>query len=337
MTTELGERRRARLLSLWLIAGALLALAAVVSGIEMRAARPDLASGPVIPGLASSIESAERISVVTAEATYRIERTARGWAMRDRGDYPVSAARLEQLSRGLEGLRYTRRMTSDPAKHERLGVGDPRQGGRGVLVQVEGARGALLVNVVLGVEPGGALYVRKPDEAQTWAADGELPPLRDPAAWLDLHPLDIAAERLVRVEIAPPEGRAYVLARDEAGGRWRIALPALAPLSQSTLAAAAERLTNLSPIDVQPAPAIQGEPRARIHASDVDGLAIEAELIESEGRAWLKLVARAPTPELEEAALAINNRAAAWAFALSTTEAAALAPSLSSLTPSADN
>lgn len=334
MSSELAERRKGRALTLFLIAGALAAIAAVTIGIEVRSSRPDLASGPVVPGLSETIGGAQRIIVTSADASYRIERTQRGWAMRDRGDYPVLSSRLAQLTEGLQQLRFTRRMTSDPSKHERLGVGDPRQGGHGVLVQIEDGRGALLVNLILGVEPSG-LYVRRPDGNQAWAARGELPPLRDVASWLELRPIEMDPQRLSRVEISPAEGRPYILARDAAGAPWRIASPAIATLQQSSVAAAAEYLTQVSPADVQPAPAIQGPPIARVRAATFDGLEIDAELIASDGRQWVKLVARASAPEHEAAALEINNRASAWAYALGAQEARAFAPPLSAIIPAA--
>jgi hypothetical protein len=340
MTTDLAERRKARALTLFLIAGALLAVAAVTVGIEYRAARPDLASGPVIPRLEETIREGRRIIITSSEASYRIECVQRGeecvWVMRDRGDYPVMAARLAQLTDGLEELRYTRRMTNDPSKHERLGVTDPRQGGRGVLVQIEDAQGALLVNLILGIEPSG-LYARRPDDDQAWAVRGELPPLRNVATWLELQPIQLPAEALTRVEIMPRSGRAYILARDNAQDDWRIASPALASLAQSTVTAAAERITQIQPVDVQPAPAIQGPAVARVRALTFDGLLIDAEVVESDGRPWLKLVARSaavtPTPEQEAAALQINNRVAAWAYALSEMDAESFTPPLSALIP----
>lgn len=334
MTTALAERRKGQAFSLWVIAAALAAVAAITVAIESRGLRPDAEAGAVVPGLEQTIVGAQRVIVVSTDASYRIERTQRGWAMRDRDDFPVQASRLAQLTEGLKQLRYVRRMSSDPSNHERLGVSDPRQGGRGVLVQIEDGRGALLVNLILGVEQSG-VFVRRPDQDQTWAAAGDLPPLRDAAAWLDLRPLELDAERLARVEIAPTEGRAYVLARDGADQPWRIAAPALAPLSQASLAAAAARITQVAPIDVRTAPAIQGAARARVRAVTFDGVAIEAELIDSDGRTWLKLVARGTTPEQEPAALAINDRVAAWAYALSGVDAEALAPTLGSLLPQA--
>lgn len=335
MTTGLSERRKARSLSLFLIAGALVAVAAITIAIESRGLNPASSAGPVLPGIEEQIGGAQRITVTSADATYRIERTQQGWAMRDRDDYPVLSSRLAQLTEGLEALHYVRRMTSDAARHERLGVTDPREGGRGVLLQIEDGRGALLVNLILGVETGGT-YVRRPDEAQTWSVQGELPPLRDVASWLDLRPMNLTADRIGRVEIMPAEGRAYILARDAADQPWRIASPALAALAQSTLAATAERVTQLTPTDVRTAPAIQGTPRARVRATTFDGIVIDAELIPTDNRTWIKLVARASTPEQEAAAVALNTPASDWAYALSDMEVDALAPPLSRLVPGAE-
>ncbi|MGE0594732.1 MAG: DUF4340 domain-containing protein [Hyphomonadaceae bacterium] len=333
MTTELAERRKGRALMLMLVAGGLAAVAAVALTIEARSSRPDLAAGLVAPGLSETIGDAQRISVTSAEATYRIERTQRGWAMRDRGDFPVLGARLAQLTEGLEQLRYVRRMTGDASRHERLGVGDPREGGRGVLVQVEDGRGAFLVNLILGIEPGGALYVRRPDDDQVWAARGELPPLRDVAAWLDLAPVRIEAARIARVEISPADGPAYILARASADAPFALVSPAREAFSNSMLQDVGAHITALEPLDVQPAPAIQGVASARVRAVTFDGVAIDSELIPSGERLWLKLVARAETPEQEAAALEINNQTAAWAYALSEGDVELLAPPLSRFLP----
>lgn len=343
MTTQLAERRKGRALYLALAAAALVAVAAITLAIEGRSMRPDLAAGPVVPGLEETISGAERITITSAEASYRIERIERGeqrvWVMRDRGDFPVTAQRLGQLTEALEQMRFTRRMTSDASKHERLGVTDPREGGRGILVQIEDGRGALLVNLILGVETSG-LYVRRPDGDQTWAAreseDAALPPLRDVASWLELRPLPIDPARLARVEIMPAQGRAYILAREAPGQPWRIVAPALATLAQTSVDAAATGLTQVTPVDVQLAPAIQGAAVARVRATLFDGVLIDAELIPTEGRTWLKLAARADSPELQAAALEINNQAADWAFALSELEAQSVAPPLAALIPGAE-
>jgi hypothetical protein len=341
MTTELAERRKGQALTLMIAAGALMAIAAVTVGIDTRASRPDLASGPVAPGLADSIGNAQRIIVTSDNASYRIEKTQSGWAMIDRGNFPVERQRLDQLTQALEQMHYTRRMTSDPEKFDRLGVGDPRHGGHGVLLQIESGAGAFLVNTIIGAVPTagqGVVYVRRPDQDQTWAAltptSAPLPPLRDVASWLDLKPLDLSADSLVTVSIAPAEGRPYTLARSDTTQPWRITSPPLGAPAQTSLEATAQKITDLTPVDVQPAPVIQGAASAHLLATTTSGVVLDGELIASGGKTWLKLVARAPQATQEATALAINNRVAGWAYALSDVDLETLAPSLSTLVPS---
>jgi hypothetical protein len=342
MTTDLAERRKGQALTLWVIAGALALIAAVTVGIDIRSSRPDLASGPVVPGLQDSIANAQRIIVTSEDASYRIEKTERGWAMIDRGNFPVERARLDQLTQALEQLHYTRRMTNDPQNFDRLGVGDPRHGGHGVLLRIESGAGALLVNLIVGTvptAPANVIYVRRPDDNQTWAAEtaqnASLPPLRNVASWLDLKPLDLPPDALLSVAIAPAAGRAYTLARADATQPWRIASPALAAPAQDAVDATAGKIDELTPVDVQPAPAIQGTATAHVQVTTSDGVTIDGELIPSGGKTWLKLVAHPVHPEQEAAALAVNNRVAGWAYALSDEDLNALVPPLSTLVPSA--
>jgi hypothetical protein len=289
-------------------------------------------AGPVVPDLSRQLAQAQKINISSRDATYRIARTQRGWAMTDRGDFPVRAARLRQLTEGLSGLAYVRRMTSDPARHDRLGVGDPREGGAGVLVQIENARGGFLVDLILGVERDG-LYVRKPGDNQVWAVRGELPPLRDAAIWLELQPLALDASALQRVEIVPSEGDAYILERPtpEADFAFGGRLAGRRPVSTAALNDTAERITRLQPIDVLRAPAVQGPRSAALRVSTADGVLIDGEIFQFEQKPWLKLVARFERPEAQAAADAINARASGWAYALTAAEYETLAPKLDTL------
>ncbi|MBI1251511.1 MAG: DUF4340 domain-containing protein [Alphaproteobacteria bacterium] len=335
MTIALNEVRGARALALCAAAAAIAGVAAITVTLDARALRENTLSGPVVPNLAARIGDAQKITIQSAEATYRIQHGQRGWAMRDRGDFPVNPARLAQLTHGLQDLRFVRRMTSDPQKHARLGVDDPRQGGQGVLVQIEDGRSAFLVNLILGVQPNG-FYARRPDEDQVWAVDGELPPLRDASTWLDLRMLDFAPERVSRVEIVPSEGEPYILEREgPTNFRFEGRAARLQPLSPATLAGTAQRLIDAQPIDVAPAPAISAPPVARIRMRTSDGLLIDADLVRDDSGRWVKLIARADPPENAEAqaqADGLNARLGPWAYRVSETDFAALAPPVGTLT-----
>ncbi|MGE0828951.1 MAG: hypothetical protein AB7O04_06325, partial [Hyphomonadaceae bacterium] len=91
----------------------------------------------------------------------------------------------------------------------------------------------------------------------------------------------------------------------------------------------------LQPIDVLLAPAVPQAAAARLRVTTRAGVMIDADLTPYEDKLWLKLVARAETPEAQALADPINARVSAWAYALSQADAAMLAPSLESLLPAA--
>ncbi|MBI1188343.1 MAG: DUF4340 domain-containing protein [Alphaproteobacteria bacterium] len=335
MTTALAERRKKSALRWAVAALATLAIAAVAVTISARSTDATRVIGPVVPGLAQSIADAQRITIVSGDARYRITRTERGWALTDRGDFPVRPQRLAQLTQGLSELAFVRRMTADPDRHEQLGVSDPTQGGDGVLVQIENSNGAFLVDLIIGTQRNG-LFVRRPNEDQVWAVRGELPPLRDPSIWLDLQPLSISADSIVRAEIAPESGAPYILQRNAETGAFAFAgaQASREPLSASALRSVAERLTQVQPVDVLPASGVQGAALARIRLALTGGETIDAQIVTFEDRPWLLLSAAPPPGAQSEAAAqsdAINERARGWAYALSGTDMERLAPPLDAL------
>lgn len=331
MTPHAIERRRWIMLAL--VAGALLAIvSALVNAWDLDRLKPPQAAGRVLPGFEKAAGAAEAITIATKDADYHIVRTDRGWVLRDRGDYPVQRERLAQFTQGLATLMYVRPMTHDPAKLDRIGLGDPAKGGEGVAVQVQNGQGALLANLVIGMTPTG-VYARQPDKSQAWAVKGDLPPMKDPAQWLDLAPLTIDPSQIVRVTIQPASGPAYVLVRKRTGGDFSLEAPFdnFLVLTPDGLNAAGAAFANLKPVDVAGAPAVQGPPAARVTALTSGGVSIEGELFALGERYWLKLVARGDTSAAQTAAQAINARAAAWAYGLSALDYADFAPPLSML------
>jgi hypothetical protein len=330
MSAELAHARYRRVGWTILTAAAITLVAWIAVTIDATRLQRPRAAGPVLPGFQRAAADASLILIQTKDATYRIARTDRGWALRDKGNYPVRRERLNQFTQGLAGLEYVRPMTRDPAKLDRLALGDPAKGGDGVAVQVQNAQGAFLANLVLGIEPRG-IYVRDPTKEQTWAVKGDLPPLQDPAAWLDLAPIAIDKARLARVDVAPPSGPPFAVVREGAQARdFKLAKPfdRYLVLTPAGLNAVGESIAALSPVDVAGTPAIGGVVRARTVARTFDGLVIEGELYEDRGRRWLKLVARGETPQAVAEAQDINARAAPWAYGLSEMDFRDFAPPL---------
>ncbi len=338
MTTELAHGRARRAGWIAGLAGALAVIAIVTVAIQARGRDADAVAGPVLPGFAESVRDATRITVATRDARYEIQRTEKGWALKDRGNFPVRREVLAKFTDGLRSLAYVRPMTRDPARHERLGLGDPAEGGAGVLVQVEDSQGARLADLIIGEEPGGDIFLRKPGEDQTWQVRGELPPLRDFAGWLDLAPLDLAPARIAGADIAPMAGPAYAVTRADAQASFALAAPydTLPVIAPGGVGDAALQLAQLAPLDVRPAAAVPGPAKARSRLRTFDGLSIEGELFEEPGpRYWVKLVARADAPDKAAEAAGINARLAPWAYAITEAQFRDAAPVLSTLAATA--
>ncbi len=331
MTTELAQGRGRRATWIAGLAVVLTLIAAVTVSIQSRGRDAGAVAGPVLPGFSERLKDASRITVVSRDARYEIQRTQKGWALKDRGNFPVKREVLAQFTEGLRSLAYVRQMTRDPERHERLGLGDPAKGGSGVLVQVEDSQGARLADLIFGEEPGGALFLRKPDQDQTWQVRGKMPNLRDASKWLDLAPLDIDRARIAGALVEPSTGPTYAIGRANAEASFALAAPyaALAPVSANGVPETASKLARLDPVDVRPAAAIAGPAKARIHTRTFDGLLLEGELFEEAGaRFWIKLVARAEKPEKEAEAAEINARVAPWAYGLTEADYRDVAPPL---------
>ena len=123
------------------------------------------------------------------------------WGVADRGGYPVQDTKLRGLLTALTELRLMEPRTSDPAEFSRLGRGRPderqrrhrrsaacagcrRQADRGVIVGHRRMR-------TQGNVPE-QVFVRRPDDNQSWLAEGGLQADADPQVWLDRDIMNIS-------------------------------------------------------------------------------------------------------------------------------------------------
>lgn len=287
------------------------------------------------PGIGAQGTQTRAVSITSRQGVFALARSPRGWSLQDRGGYPVSQERVSALEAAFHDLRLVRPITRDPAKHARLNVGDPGNGGDGVLVQLQDERGAFLVDLILGYR-GGKVYARKRGDAQVWTTSGDLPALRDAAFWLELAPFGLQTDDLLRLDIAPPTGPAFTLQRLEPGTDFALGRPfsSLAIAQPEAARALLQVIAKLQPLDVAPAPSLGGAPASRLVAHAGDGVDVVLDLHRKDGGEWLKAIARA-APDADAQALAraqaINAQTGAWAFRLRPEDAAALTPSLSAL------
>lgn len=336
--SEVGARRRKRVLVvLGIVAGA----CALLGAATFRPGQEDLPRSEVgqrvLPAFESKLGLVSRIGVSTQEESYHIIRTGDDWVLAEKGGYPVSPARVQDLTQALSSITYGRAMTRDERKFDRIGVGDPGAGGTGALLDVSDGQGNSFAKLIAGFRDGRS-YVRKPDDLQAWAVErGVLPPLQRAAYWLDLDVVDLDAADIVEADVRPAEGPAYRVVRRAEGGfglgpphQNRQVLAALGPQM------VAEAVSRLAPNDVAPASAIGvGRPVAEHITRTREGVAIVVRAWRVDDRGWVT-VSAATAEDASAAAQAtaaeINARAAPWAFGLNELDWGAFLTPLAAIT-----
>lgn len=276
----------------------------------------------VLPAFEADVTAANEVKVTTQEGTYHLIRREMGWFLEERGDYPIRLSAIADLSDALSSMVYARQMTLDPKKFDRLGLGDPYQGGNGALMEVIDMEGRELVDLIIGFK-NGAAYVRRPGDNQTWAVDASVfPPLQNPARWLDLDVMPIGPEDISRVEIEFPNGRDYALSvRYDRPGQFKLEPPYDQALLLTDYAPnpPALALARFEPLDALQMSEIEGETVAVHRTITHQGLVIETEILKNNDGYWaafsgaLQVDRDATEAQLDE----IESRVAGWAFKLS--------------------
>ncbi len=271
---------------------------------------------PVLNGFSQTRIDSQRIRFTLADESYTLQRTASGWALEETGGYPVRPDRLADLASGLETLSFDEKRTDDPYKHDRIGLGDPLEGGNGALVEVLGENAELMHSLIIG-RKNEIIYVRDPNNAQTFRAKGNLPPFYNRRAWLDFEIITIDPSAIRSVRITDSNNRMLYLRRTE-GGDSRSFLPAppnqddrlISRLAASTTALA---ITRLTPVDVKPAADLTTSPIAQHISETFDGLEINLLGFREPTGLWVTLRA-VEAGEGARRAEAINEKAEGWAF-----------------------
>ena len=273
----------------------------------------------VLEGFSQTRADAQRMKFTLADESYTLARTASGWTLEETGGYPIRPDRLAELAGGLETLSFDEKRTDDPYKHDRIGLGNPAQGGNGALIEVFGEESELMHSLIIG-RKNDTIYVRDPEQAQTYRAEGSLPPFYNRRAWLDLDIIQIDPSAIRSVRIADAANRSLYLRRDEGNGArsFRPAPPNQNDRLISRLAASSTALavTRLTPVDVKPASDLTTQPIARHISETFDGLEIDLRAYREPYGLWVTLRA-VEAGEGARRAAAINQKAEGWAFRIS--------------------
>ncbi|MBT6093676.1 MAG: DUF4340 domain-containing protein [Rhodospirillaceae bacterium] len=181
-------------------------------------------SGPVFPGLIEQVNTIAKVVIEHRGQTLTMVRAGKdGWTMAESDSYPVSAKVAEKVVVQLADLNFYELKTKKPELYSRLHVEDlgakdsqARQiklfdaGGKAAADLMAGRKRYNLV----GTRKEG-VYIRKPGNAQTWLAAGELDVEIKPGDWLVSKIVDIAEEKVAKVTIRHPDGEKIAISKPD--------------------------------------------------------------------------------------------------------------------------
>jgi hypothetical protein len=271
-------------------------------------------SGKVLPDFSADMPQIRTLTLATNGGVYNLVRKGDVWVIPERGDYPVSPQALSALAKGLSDLSYKTARTSDPAQFARLGVDDPSPDHEGVLLSIKNTSGQILDSLHIG-QKADALFVRRAGSNDVFEADGSLPNLTNPIAWLNLKVLDVTPETIASVSGQRAGEARYDIVRRPDGG-----FAPVGGIANVTATTAAIAITKWAPIDVMPASNLASNPIATHTTSLRSGVSISLAAYRERDRNWIVVSASSDTPTNEADVNKINRACDGWAFAISDTD-----------------
>lgn len=158
---------------------------------------------PLVEGLRESINDVTQLRIVEAgdKPAVTLQRGQDGWIVAERGGYPADIAKVRETLIKFAEATLVEAKTANPERHAVLGVEDVAQAdAKGLRVDLDGKRAARIVVGVYSSQGNGS-FVRRNDEAQSWLAKGNLVVDRQASNWLAKDLVDIASDRVMRIEI----------------------------------------------------------------------------------------------------------------------------------------
>jgi hypothetical protein len=236
---------------------------------------------------------------------------------------------------GLTELLLAEPRTTDPAEFSRLGVDDPNGAASTAdLLTLVDASGKPVLAVIVGhrrvrsqANVPEEVYVRRPDENQSWLAEGTLQVDADASLWLDRNVMNVAHDRIGSVAV---NDDALVFGRKD--GKFTLTQPADHPnLEDYKVEDVARALELLTFQDVK-ADADAPWPAAghSVFTTD-DGLAVAVTVLHADKDVWARFAISASSDKVKAEADKMNGRVAGWTYQIGSWKEKSLVPAIDDL------
>ena len=187
------------------------------------------AYGLLFPELFEQLSEVDNIQFASGEGEFTLYREGEDWFIREHYDYPAHFDEVKRMLIDLSEAELLERKTDNPDEHYILGVegADPEvPGGESLKVSLrdddEEVAGLILgqqreITTQAGPKQ---FYVRRAGEQESWLAEGYLQINPVMLNWIQAEIINLARERIARVEITQPNGDSAVIVNTGAKDRF---------------------------------------------------------------------------------------------------------------------
>jgi hypothetical protein len=328
-SASLGARHDTRRRNLMILGGitALFVALAVIAVLQQASSlAPTFEPRPFFPDLAEHVNDLGEITITTKAGAFHVRLNQGKWVVVEKDGFPADASQVRSVGVGVAVLTTLEPKTNRPDWLNYVGLGAPDKGGDGIEVKLTDTKSQPMADVLVGKTQGNAdelgrtaLYVRKPNENQTWLARGNLAPRPNAADWLDKNVIAIARDRVKGASVSPATGPAYTLSRDTKDQQdfKLLDMPAGRALSfEGSPDGVGSALIGFDFDDVAKTDQFDFTKAPQSVTHTFDGLDVTVKIATKGMDHWASITAAGTNPMTQNEATAINARLAGWAFKL---------------------
>jgi hypothetical protein len=260
---------------------------------------------PLFPNLKTvSLNDVTEINITTRDENITLMRSDKQWGLKEKHDYPVAIDKVHNLLFGLAGLTILEAKTSNPALYSKIGVeAVTEEDAQSTLLILKNAQGGAVASVIIGNDRTAKIdstrqeiYVRKPDDKQSWLTLGRLPVEKTIGDWLEENIIDIEGDKVREINMTHPDGETLRIYKATPENKdYQLAdLPENASIkSPYTLRSLAGSLSHLNLDDVRKSDDIEfaEDNTHRAVFTTFDGLEVTVEATKIDGKHYVQLSA----------------------------------------------
>lgn len=271
----------------------------------------------LVKGLSPAINDVSQLRVLEAgdKVAVTLRRGPDGWTVVERDGYAADIAKVRETLIQFAEATLIEAKTANAERHAALGVEDvSKPDAKGMRVEFDGKVPASIVVGTFSTQ-GNGTFVRRNDEVQSWLAKGNLVVDRQASNWLAKDIVDIASDRIMRVEIKRG-GQSFAVVKSSPE-QTNYVVEAMPPgrelLSEYEANGIASVLAGLKFDDVAKAESAVPDPASTVSATfqTFDGLVVEITGFASEGKRYASFKASVDPARADLAAKAAQLNALA--------------------------